>query len=312
MMTQEVDSMGYTQLGGADTLSMDTLPADADSVGAGYSAVLSSHTLDSLRNITVVDDHINAYDAAFADTADGKGFFSTILTPFTAQPLRQRLDNNDTASSVLILCVFVIFFLIVGSWNGFHQQAKDFFMPPRQHFDQLSLDTEREGYVHVLMHLVLCIACGVLVTYYVEATLPGGQMLASVAGTIGVFVGCFIAYFGLRHLLYRFTNWVFFDRVKNFNWNESSLFLISLQTMTFLPLALLAVYSGFSLRFMSLAAVFLLVFVKFLLLYRTNSIFFGKLHCILHFIAYLCTLELLPMLALYEVLRLAANEMIIK
>lgn len=112
---------------------------------------------------------------------------------------------------------------------------------------------------------------------------------------------CWI-FLGVRQLAYHFINWIFFNKEARSAWMKSYSFLISTEGILFLPLALIMVFSNLSIHHLILSFCILLIFIRLLIFYKSFSLFFPKIHGLLHLIVYFCAFELLPLCGLWQAL----------
>lgn len=148
-----------------------------------------------------------------------------------------------------------------------------------------------------LSRAVLCLALGAMAAHCIAGATHGTTLLLFLL---------FALYFAGKAAMYRFANYVFFERDKIITFRAAMQQLLSIETLIFTPLALVSVFAPVEALWVACGAVVVLVGVKIALVYRTNSIFFGKLYAILHAIVYLCTLEALPLSLLFVALRYTA------
>jgi len=89
-------------------------------------------------------------------------------------------------------------------------------------------------------------------------------------------------------------------------------FIYVAESMFSLVLALAVVYLPVPHEEVLILSLSLVLFVKLLLLFKTYQIFFPKMYGTLHLIVYFCTLELIPLLVLLQVLTYADYLSVIK
>ena len=89
---------------------------------------------------------------------------------------------------------------------------------------------------------------------------------------------------------------MFFDAAHRRLWNDTYFVSILLIGVILLPLTLLVVFFDLPFSQALSAYVLLMAFVKILLLYKANRIFFSSFSGSLHVILYFCALEIAPLL----------------
>lgn len=257
-----------------------------------------------------IDSMVEAHWTLVADTTTafkGTAGQREHASPFAARPVAYSLATDTTVGALLLFSLLLTAVIYMASWHNMCQQAKNFMLLPRSQHQMPNVETKEEKYGAVILCALMCFSAAVmtLAVHTDEITSRHGLHLLA-------YTGCFAGYYALRFVLYRYANWVFFDRVKNLNWNEGFSLLTSLQSGLFLALAFLTVYDGEYMPIIATMGLILLALLKIGLIFRTKVIFFSKMGGILHFIAYLCTLEVLPMLIIIKTLMYLANVLIIK
>ncbi|MBR1499814.1 MAG: DUF4271 domain-containing protein [Bacteroidaceae bacterium] len=111
-----------------------------------------------------------------------------------------------------------------------------------------------------------------------------------------------LGYFLVKRLTTDFVNWIFFRREKIITWTRAYTFILVVEALFSFPIALIAVFLPVSPDMVLLIALVMIALVKIILLFKTHKIFFRKMYGVLHLFAYLCTLELTPLLVLLQVL----------
>lgn len=106
------------------------------------------------------------------------------------------------------------------------------------------------------------------------------------------------AYMVVKYLLYRIVNWTFFDKATRSRWKVTATFLYSIEGVVFFVYLWYVLLSPS--REMGSWGLFVFLFVKMVLFYKAFSIFFARFQGILHFIVYLCALEIMPVLFLWK------------
>ncbi|MBR3858057.1 MAG: DUF4271 domain-containing protein, partial [Bacteroidaceae bacterium] len=104
----------------------------------------------------------------------------------------------------------------------------------------------------------------------------------------------------------------FFRKEKIFTMNRTYTFIYVVEALLVLVLAMAVVYMPVPHEEVLISSLCLVLFVKLLLLFKTYQIFFPKMYGTLHLIVYFCTLELIPLLVLQQVLTYADYLSVIK
>jgi hypothetical protein len=119
----------------------------------------------------------------------------------------------------------------------------------------------------------------------------------------------FAVYFFLKFWLYEFINKIFFGRRINKKILTSNLFIVSLEGVALFPIVLLLSYFSLSPQNAALYCILVVVFVKILTFYKTNTIFFRQNADVLQIILYFCALEIVPLIILWGGLAFIANNL---
>ena len=225
------------------------------------------------------------------------GFEST-ATPF-------RLRSDAWSGLLLFVCLLLAASLVLRLRKKFKEVLQSVFFPiPGKKDEPLVDDPLRYSTRLVAIALLSLTAAMVTFTYTQHDTgfylFPESPYLV-----FGGFVLLWLAYFLMKRLLSSFVNWVFFRDEKIFTWQRAYTFLYVAEALLFLVLSLIVSYLPFSPEEVFVFTICLVFFVKFLLLFKTYKIFFSKLYGTLHLIVYFCTLELMPLLVMQQVLTYA-------
>ncbi len=230
----------------------------------------------------------------------------------SAVPLPYRLWNDDLVTGILLLCLILLVYVFNKTRRQMAQQARDFFFAPKKHTGLFAVETSIEGNARLFIVFQLCLMGGLLTFAYAQYTLDLFLGQVSPRLLLAIYVGCFVAYFVLKRMCYGFVNWVFFSKSQQKVWNDSYSYLISLESFVFFPLALIFIFLGITFEKGIWIFLILLILIKILLGFKTLKIFFPKIHGLFHLFAYLCALELMPMLTLWMSLVFITNSLIIK
>lgn len=230
----------------------------------------------------------------------------------SATPLPYMLYRDNIVTGGLLLCLIILVYVHNKTRQQLKQQTKDFFFAPREHTGLFAVETSIESSARLFSILELCLMGGISMFAYVQYKLDFFLGQLSPRWLLSVYIGSFILYFLVKRILNGFVNWVFFPKSQQKLWRDSYFYLISVESFLFFPLALVFVY--FRLPFIKTAWIFLFLLftVKTLLAFKTYRIFFQKMHGLFHLFAYLCALELMPLLALWKTLAVLTENLIVK
>lgn len=231
---------------------------------------------------------------------------------YTAEPVPYSLRNDNWVTSVILLCFVVLMLVFRGTRQQFSQHLREFFFPPREHKGLFSVRTAVENRFSIFLTLQFSLLGGLVSFAYAQYTYDLGIGQVSPYYLLFIYSAGFLCYFAIKNLLYRFVNWVFFERTQQQLWSESITFLFTIESLVFLPVVLVFVYFDLELVKVFFVIALLLFIHRILVLYKAYTIFFPKFYCFLHLFAYLCTLEIVPMLILAGILLRITDSLIIE
>lgn len=231
--------------------------------------------------------------------------FDGVLRPY-------QLMQDEWVTLLVLLC-FAFLVLIQKKIRTYvSEQARDFFLPSRNITKKDKISTNSERLIPWVMMLLICIMGGLSVYMYNQnrQIFFLGQM--SPYQLIGLYTRIWAAYFLVKLLLSGFLNWIFFDREKKLKWRKSVFFLFTVEALLFFPLIIITIYLNLPPHIPLQIAFILVIFIKILHLYKTFLIFFPKFHGTLHLIVYFCTLEIVPLMAVFMALIRVTDIVLVK
>lgn len=230
----------------------------------------------------------------------------------SAIPLPYRLCRDDMVSGSLLLCLFMLVYIVKKKHQQLVQQMRDFFYSPRERTGLPAVETGTEARSRLFTVCLLSLIGGLFMFIYTQQDLHIMLGEMSSRQLLAIYVGSLLLFFAVRHMMSRFVNWIFFPKSLQKQWNENYFLLFSVESLLLFPLLLASVY--FILPFEKLICFFLfiLLIIKILLTFKTYNIFFHKSYCQFHLFAYLCALEIMPLLALWKALAIVTESLIVK
>ena len=251
-----------------------------------------------------------------------QGFFrsNTLLHPElpyrsmgqSAVPVPYRLSHDDLVTSALIFCILILIYVLNKTRRQLMQQTHDFFVSPRERTNLFGVETGIEVRSRLFNILLLSLMGGLSMFAYAQYELQFFLGQLSPRWLLGIYVTSFLLFFFIKRILSSFVNWIFFPKSQQKIWNKTFSYLISVESLLFFPLLLTFVY--FQLPFEKAVWIFLFILltIKILLAFKTFTIFFPKSYCLFHLFAYLCALEIMPLLALWKSLAIVTENLIVK
>ncbi len=220
-------------------------------------------------------------------------------------PVPYSIAGDDLITSILLICFMIGTVAISRSGNFLLRQIKYFFRKQRE--DSAGYpETGNELRFQLFLVLQTCLLSALIFFFYTRDT-HGATFTIPHYQLIAINTGIFAAYFLVKALLYSIVGWVFFDRKKNEQWLKAELFLTSMEGISFFPLVLLLVYFDLSVESGVVLALVVIALGKLLSFYKSYLIFFHRNGFFLQSFLYFCSLEAMPLGALWGVLVLTDN-----
>lgn len=221
--------------------------------------------------------------------------FSVTATPF-------RLSYDGWSGLLLLLCLLLAVTLLLRLRKKFHELFRDVFFPISGKM-AVSATGDPLRYSTRLVAICLLSLTAAIVTFTYMLHDVGYYPFSDPPYILFViFFFLWLAYFVLKRMMSSFVNWIFFCKKKIFTWQRVNTFLFVTEATFSLFLAMAIVFLPITPVDMLLLALFFVTFVKIVLLFKTYQIFFPKIYGILHLIVYFCTLELMPLFVLQQML----------
>ena len=224
-------------------------------------------------------------------------------------PVPYNISNDNIISSFLLGCFILSLLAFAISKNFVVQQIKDFFHIPRRE----DIKTPTSGEVLALLFFALqnCLMLAMAYFFYVKTYVADTFIFAEEYLFIGLIFLILFVYTFLKYPLYTLVNYTFFNGKNNGQWTHTMLILSAIEGALLFPAILFQSYFDSSPQYIIFYAVFVLVLVKILTFYKCYVIFFRKNGLFLQIILYFCTLEIIPLLALWGILGIITNALTI-
>ena len=224
-------------------------------------------------------------------------------------PVPYNISNDNIISSFLLGCFILSLLAFAISKNFVVQQIKDFFHIPRRE----DIKTPTSGEVIALLFFALqnCLMLAMAYFFYVKTYVADTFIFAEEYLFIGLIFLILFVYTFLKYPLYTMVNYTFFNGKNNGQWTHTMLILSAIEGALLFPAILFQSYFDSSPQYIIFYAVFVLVLVKILTFYKCYVIFFRKNGLFLQIILYFCTLEIIPLLALWGGLGIITNALTI-
>jgi len=233
-------------------------------------------------------------------------------TGFSGIPRPYQLWRDDWVVLFVLICLVLITLIQKRIRKLLFSEAKEFFFPSKNITRKEKHDSNYEQLFPLILALIISIMGGLVVFMYTQKGLQLFLGQISPYVLIGIYIGIWIAYFVVKNLTAAFVNWIFFDKVKRDLWRRSYFFLFSVESILFFLVIISTIFLNLSPTVPLWIILSIGLVIKLLLLYKTFLIFFPKFHGALHLIVYFCTLEIMPILAVFKVLIRVTDELIVK
>lgn len=176
-------------------------------------------------------------------------------------------------------------------------------------FDDATTSSNR--YVFTLT-IISCVLSGLYIYEYISET--DFMLIRSVSNglMLGIYIGMSLFYISFKWVAYQFVNWIFFDKERNNYWTQTYFDLVSGISFLLFPVMLLIIYFNLGIQTSKVLIVFLLLFAKILLFYKSIRNFFKHVYGFLHFILYFCALEIIPLILFWKGITYINNILVLK
>lgn len=233
-------------------------------------------------------------------------------TGFAGIPRAYLLWRDEWVVLFVLMCLVLLTMIQKRIRKQLSSEAKEFFLPSKNTTKKDKYDSEFEQLIPMLMALILSIMGGLGVFMYTQRKMHLFLGQTSPYTLIGIYIGIWVLYFLFKALLSSFVNWIFFDKTKQELWKKSSFFLFCVESLVFFGVIISTIFLNLSPAIPLWIILAIGLVIKLLHLYKTFQIFFPKFYGTLHLIVYFCTLEIMPLLAVFKILIRVTDELIVK
>ena len=226
-------------------------------------------------------------------------------TGVAGDPVPYTVMNDNLITSLLLGCIILMLVAISMSGQFIARQAKNFFYPPKNEPTTIT-ETSGEMWFQIFLVVQTCLLLAVIQFFFSLADF-GETYSVSHHRLVLIYSGMFVGYFLLKFFLYHVIHWVFFDKRQNEQWMKSFIFMIALEGVCLFPIALLVSYFDLPVKTTLIYTVVVVILFKILSFYKSFIIFFRQNNHFLQNILYFCTLEAIPLFALWGIMALINN-----
>ena len=246
---------------------------------------------------------------------DDYGFFSgdTLLHSevpyrpygFRGETVPFRLRRDAWSGVLLLVCLFLAASLLLRLGRRFGELSRDVLFPIPGKKDEPLVDDPLRYSTRLVAVVLLSVAAAMVTFTCTQHDVDFYTFRETPYVLFGAFFLLWMSYFLVKRMLSGFVDWVFFRREKIFTLSRVRTFLYAVEALLFLVVTLVAVYLPVSVDEVLISTLCVVIFVKILLLFKTQQIFFSKFYGALHLFVYFCTLEAMPLLVMAQVLTYA-------
>ncbi len=226
--------------------------------------------------------------------------YATYRPGVAGDPVPYTIAGDNLITSVLLGCFIFAMLAVAKSGNFISRQTKNLFRPQHEGTTVIT-ETSSELRFQIFLVLHTCLLFALLFFLWRQTSFEETFILPHYQ-TIGVYTGIFAVYFFVKYCLTAAVGWVFFDKKNNEQWMKANLFLISSEGILLFPAVMLLVYFKLPVESIVFYTILVVVSGKLLTFYKTYLIFFQRKKAALQNILYFCTLEIMPLGALWGIL----------
>lgn len=254
------------------------------------------------------------------DTCNGFFQHNSMLHPelpryvmgISAERLPFQLWRQDWVVGLLLVILLVGICTFLISRQQLKAQIHDFF------FTRACLNSDKSELGEYVWHkrFLYCVLYAVVGAFAFLILLLIHHMPESfvlpVYALLALYAVCIFAYLIIRHFGYYLINMVFFTDRQQRCWRDADIFLRGIEILLLYVFVIVWVFFFPSIPELRWLPLFSVLFFRLLASYKACSIFFPRFYLIVHLFAYLCTLEIVPLLALCKVLVQITDNLILK
>ena len=228
------------------------------------------------------------------------------------QPLPYQLRSDAFVTGIILICFVLFSYSLKNGKKYVLQRIKALFQYKERFslFDDATTSSNR--YVFTLT-IISCVLSGLYIYEYISET--DFMLIRSVSNglMLGIYIGMSLFYISFKWVAYQFCQLeFFFDKERNNYWIQTYFDLVSGISFLLFPVMLLIIYFNLGIQTSKVLIVFLLLFAKILLFYKSIRNFFKHVYGFLHFILYFCALEIIPLILFWKGITYINNILVLK
>lgn len=220
-------------------------------------------------------------------------------TGMQGEPLPYMLYSDNIINGTVILCFLFLTYALKNCKKYLAQHIKSLFAHKERAslFDEIVNTNSR--YIFTLI-LVTSISSGIyLFNYFIHTNVLLNKIVPH-GIALGIYISIILLYIGIKWSMYRFVDWIFFDKEQHETWIQFYFNTTGGISLLLFPAILLIIYSEIGFNEGNYLILIILFLAKILLFYKCFRNFFYHFHGFIHFIVYFCALEIIPLILLWK------------
>lgn len=230
--------------------------------------------------------------------------------PVAPAPYSAGTDDY-IVGGLLLLFVFISTALSVGR-DCLKRRLKGFFTTGRHYNDTAGEAISSEIYAVTVLTLTVPALLSVAYFEHINRILGFSEVYGVPYWLIGVMFVAFALVIYIKAWLYAIINWVFFTREPARRWASTYIYSTAFMAFILYPLTLCSVFTSVSGEKLTIYYLFAFILYEILLFYRLFVNFRVRPNAYLLLISYLCSVEIIPALAMMRFLILETDNFILQ
>lgn len=219
-----------------------------------------------------------------------------------AENMPYTLKNDDIITSLILVCLLGIIMSFARSKRYFALQYKNFFLGKSEEESLPNNEMSSHRRYSLLLYFQTALLAAIIFYHYTQLHYDLFMSQTPPHTLLAIDVGCIWLFMLVRQMFYTWINWTFFNKSERKKWNKSYRLIIISEGLALFPLVIFMVFFNLEPQNIGIYLAIVVGIMKFLLLYKTHKTFFPTFYGFIHLIAYLCTVELLPLVVLWHTL----------
>ncbi len=208
----------------------------------------------------------------------------------------ETIKSNEWVLGCLLACFFMTS-LVLSQWKATIKLGfREFFSTHERTFSEQS---SNDIYMKIMLISQFCILLAILSCFFLVA-IGSVEMLTFLPEYLLIVACCMLSFIGVKWMIYKFVNWIFFNTTKCRQWITSYFFILYMMSLVLLPVTFVFLFVDLPFLSIKITAILVIICLIILLFYRAFCIFFNNFHGLFYLIVYFCTLEILPLLVIWK------------